>query len=82
MSSTQITRVEPGLRIPIPVEWAEDLGTQNVVSLERTTEGILVRPCCTEMASMSWEQFFADKLTIGSGQRDNSLHLTTDDYLF
>jgi len=82
MSSTHITRVEPGLRIPIPAEWAQDLGTQNVVSLERTAAGILVRPCCAENAGMSWREFFADKLIIGSGKRDDSLDLTSNDYLF
>lgn len=82
MSNPHIIRVEPGLRIAIPAEWEPDLGEEKVVSLERTAAGILVRPWHGESGEMSWDEFFADKLTIGSGQRGDSLELTRDDYLF
>ncbi len=81
MSTSQITTVEPGHRIQLPADWADALGLHGLVSLERTSEGILVRPCPPK----TWDQFFATRLTINSAPPDENkdeLEITGDDLLF
>jgi hypothetical protein len=58
----KLTPVEPGNRIQLPADWAQDLGLRGLVALERTGEGILVRPC----PRTTWDDIFATKLTVGS----------------
>lgn len=55
----KIASIEPGHRIRLPVEWAEALGFKQWAELERTAEGILIRP----RRSATWDEVFADKLT-------------------
>ncbi|HET6881638.1 MAG TPA: hypothetical protein VFI31_15850 [Pirellulales bacterium] len=78
----QIATLEPGNRIQLPDEWAHALGLRGMVALEKTPEGILVRPC----PQTSWDEFFATKLQIGSAPAaavdDDELELTRDDLLF
>jgi hypothetical protein len=82
MIPTEITALEPGNRIQLPDEWAKALGLRGLVALEKTPEGILVRPC----PQTSWDEFFATGLEVGSAppatDDDEELELTRDDYLF
>jgi hypothetical protein len=81
MSSTEFAPLEPGHRIQLPAEWADALGIHDRVILDRTAEGILVRPC----PPATWDDFFASKLTIGSAPPDKNeddLEVTGDDLLF
>ena len=82
MTTKQLTPVEPGNRIQLPAEWADALGLHKQVILDRTNEGILVRPC---PPPITWDEIFATKLTIGSAppqENDDGLELTGDDFLF
>ena len=79
---SHLANIEPGLRIAIPPEWAEALGDKPMVSLERTQDGILIRPCPSAKATMTWDEFFANKLLIGSGQRADTDEVRDSDYLF
>ena len=76
---TQLIAIEPGNRIQLPGDWAEALGMHGVVRLDKTQEGILIRPA----PSSSWDEIFAHKLPIGRHppQRDD-LQVTKDDLLF
>ncbi|HEV3263634.1 MAG TPA: hypothetical protein VG013_42760 [Gemmataceae bacterium] len=79
MSTTQLTPVEPGHRIQLPADWAEALGLRGLVALERTTEGILVRPG----PAKTWDDFFATKLQVGSApQNEDIVEVSGDDLLF
>ena len=81
MSTTQLTPVESGNRIQLPADWVEALGLRDLVRLERTDSGILVRPC----ARLTWDDIFATKLVIGSAppdQSENAVEMTGDDFLF
>ena len=80
MRTTRLTPVEPGNRIQLPAEWAEALGLHKLVILERTSEGILVRPC----PPTTWKEIFATKLTIGSTPPDehDAVEVTGDDFVF
>lgn len=44
MSTEQTVPLEPDGRIQIPSDWAEAFGFHGQVTLERTDDGILVRP--------------------------------------
>ena len=57
----KITPVEPDHRIQLPADWVAELGLEYIAALEKTTEGILVRPCRTA----TWDEIFADKLPMG-----------------
>ena len=54
-----ITPVETGHKIQIPAAWAEELGLENMATLEKTPSGILVRP--HEPHQATWDEIFADK---------------------
>ena len=86
MNATQITPIEPGNRIQLPADWAEALGLHGRVALDKTSEGILVRPAgSATWGATTWDDIFATKLTIGSAppdQNDDSAEVTGDDFLF
>ncbi len=44
--------------IEIPADWAEELNLASSVYLEKTAEGILIRPICPE----TWDEIFATRL--------------------
>jgi hypothetical protein len=77
--TVKITTVEPGHRIQLPSAWAEALGLEGRVALERTPEGILVRPC----PQLTWDEIFASKLPMGSQPAEpDSFEVGRDDLLF
>ncbi len=76
-----LTPIESGNRIKLPADWMQALNLHGLVSLERTDEGILVRP----VPATTWDEIFATKLVIGSappGQTKEPVELTGDDFLF
>lgn len=75
----KITPIEAGHKIQIPAEWAAELGLETVVALEKSAEGILVRPC----PATTWDEIFADKLPIGPQPAAWDLsEVSGDDLLF
>jgi hypothetical protein len=57
--------VEPGNRIQLPAEWAQNLGTQ--VVLDQTPDGILIRP----YPKATWDDVFASRLIVGSAPQED-----------
>jgi hypothetical protein len=81
MKTTHLTSIEPDGRIQLPADWAKALGPHDLVLLDRTSEGILIRPC----PPTTREETFATKLTIRSAppdERDNTVEVTGDDFRF
>ena len=81
MSNSQIIPVEPGNRIQLPADWTEALGLHGRVVLQRTDEGILVRP----YPPASCDEIFGARLQIGSAPPDpnpDAGEVTGDDFLF
>jgi hypothetical protein len=81
MNPPQFTPLEPGNRIQLPAEWTESFGLHHLVSLEKTADGILVRPC----PRTTWAEISATKLVIGSApsnKNDDDMEVTGDDFLF
>jgi bifunctional DNA-binding transcriptional regulator/antitoxin component of YhaV-PrlF toxin-antitoxin module len=71
--------VEAEYKIQIPAEWAEELGLKNIVMLEKMSTGIMVRPCYT----LTWDEIFAKKLTMGQQVFAMDLsEVSGDDLLF
>jgi hypothetical protein len=78
MSTIRITLVQPGHLIQLPAEWAEALGLRSVAALEKTAEGIVVRP----WPALTWDQVFASKLAIGRRPpADEGFEGSGDDFL-
>lgn len=76
-----VISIDPGNRIQLPADWMHDLGLRGQVALEKTSEGILIRPC----RPATWDEIFATKLVIGSApteQQRDTLEATGDDFLF
>jgi AbrB family looped-hinge helix DNA binding protein len=74
------TTIDAENRIQLPADWTEALGLRGQVILERTENGILVRPS----RRYTWDDIFASKLTIGSAPpatNEEELELTGDDFL-
>ncbi len=76
-----LTPIDPGNRIQLPADWTRALGLRGVVALERTEQGILVRPC----PRTTWDDIFATKLIIGSARAEppeDAVEATGDEFLF
>ena len=75
----RITTIETGYKIQLPEEWITELGLEKVAVLEKTEEGILIRPC----PLATWDAVFAEKLKIGQQPgKDLSEEVSGDDLLF
>ena len=71
--------IETEYKIQIPAEWVEELGLKKIVMLEKTSTGIMVRPSYT----LTWDEIFAEKLTIGQQVFAMDLsEVSGDDLLF
>jgi AbrB family looped-hinge helix DNA binding protein len=71
--------IEAEYRIQIPSEWAEELGLKNTVMLEKTPNGIIVRP----YYALTWDEIFGEKLTMGQQVFAMDLsEVSGDDLLF
>jgi hypothetical protein len=76
-----ITPIDTDYRVQLPADWSLDLGLRGIVVLERTNEGILVRPC----PCATWDEVSAAKLIIGSAPPDpheDTIDTNGDDFLF
>jgi hypothetical protein len=81
MEPTHTTPLEPGNRIQLPADWVQALGLQGQVELDKTPDGILVRPS----RRLTWEEFFATGLPLNSAPPDQNkdhLEITGEDHLF
>ena len=75
----RIATIQPDHKIQLPAEWVDELGLHAVATLEKTDNGILVRPCL----SLTWDEVFADKLPVGTFATAFDLsEVSGDDYVF
>lgn len=54
--------LEADYKIELPSEWVVELGLESGVVLEKTRDGILIRPNPVQ----TWDEIYAKKLKIGS----------------
>src|SRR5262249_30687486 len=65
----------------LPADWVQALGLQGQIVLDKTSEGILVRPC----PPVTWDDIFATRLTVRPGDPATVPEVTQvsgDDLLF
>jgi len=74
----RVTPVEIGHKIQLPVEWVVEFGLEQLAVLEKTAEGILIRPC----PATKWDAIFAEKLKIGQQPYFDLSEVSGDDLLF
>ena len=71
-------RLETDCKIELPPDWVAELGLESGVVLERTRDGILIRPYPTQ----TWDEIYAEKLKIGSTSTRDSSEVSGDDLIF
>ena len=74
----RITPLETGRKIQLPAEWVIELGLEQIAVLEKTAEGILIRP----RRATTWDEIFAKKLKIGQQPDSDFSEVSGDDLLF
>jgi len=75
----KIAALEADHKIQLPAEWVDELGLRGFAELEKGPDGIVVRRC----SQVTWDDVYADKLTIGSHATTPDLgEVSGDDYLF
>jgi hypothetical protein len=78
MNLPRVVPVEPGNRIQSPSDRLPELTPGGRVVLERTPQGILIRPC----PAVGWDEVFADKLPVGAAPSAPLDEVTGNDLLF
>ncbi len=74
----RIIPLETGHKIQLPAEWVIEFGLEQNAVLEKTTEGILIRPC----PATTWDAIFAEKLKVGQQSDIDLSEVSGDDLLF
>ena len=70
--------LEADYKIELPVEWVVELGLESGVVLEKTRDGILIRPNPVQ----TWDEIYAKKLKIGSASVLDSSEVGDGDLIF
>ena len=70
--------LEADYKIELPSEWVVELGLESGVVLEKTRDGILIRPNPVQ----TWDKIYAKKLKIGSTSVLDLSEVSSDDLIF
>ena len=70
--------LETDHKIKLPVDWVKELGLESGVVLERTDDGILIRPCTAQ----TWDDIYAEKLKMGDPSALDLSEVSGDDLIF
>ena len=70
--------LEADYKIELPPEWVTELGLELGVVLEKTHDGILIRPYPVQ----TWDDIYAEKLKIGSTSILDLSEVSGDDLIF
>ena len=54
--------LETNYKIKLPLNWVKELGLESGVVIERTDDGILIRP----PTARTWDEVYAEKLKMGN----------------
>ena len=65
-------------KIKLPRDWVRELGLESGVMLERTDEGILIRP----YTAQAWDEIYAEKLKMGTPSVLDLSEVSGDDLIF
>ena len=70
--------LETGYKIKLPLDWVKELGLDSGVVIERTGDGILIRPSTTQ----TWDNVYARKLKMGTPSVLDLSEVSGDDLIF
>ncbi|MDE0316895.1 MAG: AbrB/MazE/SpoVT family DNA-binding domain-containing protein [Candidatus Poribacteria bacterium] len=70
--------LETDYKIKLPLDWVKELGLESGVVIERTDDGILIRPSATQ----TWDDIYAQKLKIGAPSALDLSEVSGDDLIF
>ena len=69
--------LETDYKIKLPLDWVKDLGLESGVVLEKTDDGILIRP----HTAQTWDEVYAEKLKIGDPSALDLSEVNGDDLI-
>ena len=78
VTTMKTLRLETDYKIELPPDWVAELGLESGIVLERTHNGILIRPYPTQ----TWDEIYAEKLKIGSASVLDLSEVSGDDLVF
>ena len=70
--------LETDYKIKLPLDWVKELGLESGVVLERTDDGILIRP----YTAQTWDEIYAKKLKMGAPSALDLSEVSGDDLIF
>ncbi|MDE0635848.1 MAG: AbrB/MazE/SpoVT family DNA-binding domain-containing protein [Candidatus Poribacteria bacterium] len=70
--------LETDYKIKLPLDWVKELGLESGVVLEKTDDGILIRP----HTAQTWDEVYADKLKMGKSSALNLSEVSGDGLIF
>ena len=70
--------LETDHKIKLPLDWVKELGLESGVVIERTDDGILIRP----HAVQTWDEIYAEKLKMGNPSALDLSEVSGDDLIF
>ena len=70
--------LETDHKIKLPLDWVKELGLESGVVLERTNDGILIRP----HTARTWDEIYAEKLKMGDPSALDLSEVSGDDLIF
>lgn len=70
--------LETDYKIKLPLNWVKELGLESGVVIERTDDGILIRP----YAAQTWDEIYAEKLKMGDPSVLDLSEVSGDDLIF
>ncbi|MDE0554213.1 MAG: AbrB/MazE/SpoVT family DNA-binding domain-containing protein [Candidatus Poribacteria bacterium] len=69
--------LETDYKIKLPLDWVKDLGLESGVVLEKTDDGILIRP----HTAQTWDEVYAEKLKMGKPSALDLSEVSGDDLI-
>ena len=70
--------LETDYKIKLPLDWVKELGLESGVVLEKTDDGILIRP----HTSQTWDEIYAEKLKMENPSTLDLSEVSGDDLIF
>ena len=70
--------LETDYKIKLPLDWVKELGLESGVVIERTGDGILIRPYIVQ----TWDEIYAEKLKMGNPAALDLSEVSGDDLIF
>ena len=70
--------LETDYKIKLPLDWVKELGLESGVVLERTDDGILIRP----YTAQTWDEIYVEKLKMGNTSALDLSEVSGDDFIF